>query len=128
MARTTSAASTPATSCFTGLTVASPFLQTTLGLAMLLGRFVRVLAVLALARSLAAKRVQPDAGTLPTTGSLFGRHVVLVAALAFLPALPLGPIAAATRLPSRAGRPPSPVGVGAFAPGQLSRSMLDALR
>ena len=63
------------------------------GLAMLFGRFVPILAVLALAGSLAAqKRVAPGAGTLPTNGPLFG---VLVAALTFFPALALGPIAEA---------------------------------
>ena len=60
-------------SAFAGLTVTSPFFQTTLGLAMLFGRFVPILAVLALAGSLAAqKRVEPSAGTLPTHGALFG--------------------------------------------------------
>jgi len=87
-------------SAFAGLTVTSPFFQTTLGLAMLFGRFVPILAVLALAGSLAAqKRVEPSAGTLPTHGVLFGvlvwGTVVLVAALTFFPALALGPIAEA---------------------------------
>jgi len=87
-------------SAFAGLTVTSPFFQTTLGLAMLFGRFVPILAVLALAGSLAAqKRVEPSAGTLPTHGALFGvlvwGTVVLVAALTFFPALALGPIAEA---------------------------------
>ena len=87
-------------SAFAGLTVTSPFFQTTLGLAMLFGRFVPILAVLALAGSLAAqKRVEPGAGTLPTNGPLFGvlvgGTVVLVAALTFFPALALGPIAEA---------------------------------
>jgi K+-transporting ATPase ATPase A chain len=87
-------------SAFAGLTVTSPFFQATLGLAMLFGRFVPILAVLALAGSLAAqKRVEPSAGTLPTHGALFGvlvgGTVVLVAALTFFPALALGPIAEA---------------------------------
>jgi K+-transporting ATPase ATPase A chain len=87
-------------SAFAGLTVTSPFFQTALGLAMLFGRFVPMLAVLALAGSLAAqKRVEPGAGTLPTHGALFGvlvgGTVVLVAALIFFPALALGPIAEA---------------------------------
>jgi K+-transporting ATPase ATPase A chain len=87
-------------SAFAGLTVTSPFFQTTLGLAMLFGRFVPILAVLALAGSLAAqRRVEPGAGTLPTHGALFGvlvwGTVVLVAALTFFPALALGPIAEA---------------------------------
>lgn len=87
-------------SAFAGLTVTSPFFQTTLGLAMLIGRFVPILAVLALAGSLAAqRRVEPGPGTLPTHGALFGvllgGTVVLVAALTFFPALALGPIAEA---------------------------------
>ncbi|HVH22532.1 MAG TPA: potassium-transporting ATPase subunit KdpA, partial [Pseudonocardia sp.] len=87
-------------SAFAGLTVTSPFFQSTLALAMLFSRFVPILAVLALAGSLAAqKRVEPGAGTLPTSGPLFGvlvgGTVVLVAALTFFPALALGPIAEA---------------------------------
>jgi K+-transporting ATPase ATPase A chain len=87
-------------SAFAGLTVTSPFFQSTLALAMLFGRFVPILAVLALAGSLAAqRRVEPGAGTLPTTGPLFGvlvgGTIVLVAALTFFPALALGPIAEA---------------------------------
>ena len=87
-------------SAFAGLTVTSPFFQSTLGLAMLFGRFVPILAVLALAGSLAGqRRVEPGAGTLPTDGALFGvlvgGTVVLVAALTFFPALALGPLAEA---------------------------------
>ena len=87
-------------SAFAGLTVTSPFFQSTLALAMLFGRFVPILAVLVLAGSLAAqRRVEPGAGTLPTTGPLFGvlvgGTVVLVAALTFFPAMALGPIAEA---------------------------------
>jgi K+-transporting ATPase ATPase A chain len=87
-------------SAFAGLTGTSPFFQSSLALAMLFGRFVPILAVLALAGSLAAqRRVEPGAGTLPTTGPLFavlvGGTVVLVAALTFFPALALGPLAEA---------------------------------
>jgi len=87
-------------SAFAGLTVTSSFFQSTLAVAMLVGRFVPILAVLALAGSLAAqRRVEPGAGTLPTGGPLFavllGGTVLLVAALTFLPALALGPIAEA---------------------------------
>ena len=87
-------------SAFGGLTTGTPFYNTLLGLAMLFGRFVPILAVLALAGSLAAqKRVEPGAGTLPTHGPLFavlvGGTVVLVAALTFFPALALGPLAEA---------------------------------
>jgi K+-transporting ATPase ATPase A chain len=87
-------------SAFGGLTVTSDFFQVTLGLAMLFGRFVPILAVLVLASSLAKqKRVEAGAGTLPTDGSLFavmvGGTLILVAALTFFPALALGPIAEA---------------------------------
>ena len=97
-------------SAFAGLTVTSPFFQTTLGLAMLFGRFVPILAVLALAGSLAAqKRVEPGAGTLPTTGPLFGvlvgGTVVLVAALTFFPALALGPDRGGTGMSTADPRP-----------------------
>jgi K+-transporting ATPase ATPase A chain len=87
-------------SAFAGITVTSDFFQATLGLAMLFGRFVPILAVLALAGSLAKqKRVEANAGTLPTDGALFGvlvgGTIILVAALTFFPALALGPIAEA---------------------------------
>ncbi|MFI6032141.1 potassium-transporting ATPase subunit KdpA [Amycolatopsis magusensis] len=87
-------------SAFGGLTVTGDWFQSSLGVAMLLGRFVPILAVLCLAGSLAAQpKVPVTAGTLPTTGPLFGSllagTVVLVAALTFVPALALGPIAEA---------------------------------
>jgi K+-transporting ATPase ATPase A chain len=84
-------------SAFAGITVTSDFFETTLGLCMLFGRFVPILAALALAGSLARqKRVAAGAGTLPTNGPLFGvmvgGTVLLVAALTFFPALALGPL------------------------------------
>ncbi|GAB4063618.1 potassium-transporting ATPase subunit KdpA [Angustibacter speluncae] len=87
-------------SAFAGLTVATPFYNTALGLAMLVGRFVPIVLVLALAGSLAAQRPVPSGpGTLPTTGPLFVTLltgvVVVVAGLTFLPALMLAPIAEA---------------------------------
>jgi K+-transporting ATPase ATPase A chain len=87
-------------SAFAGLTVTSPWFQSSLAICMLLGRFVPILAVLALAGSLARQKKLPaTAGTLPTHGPLFGAlltgTVVLVAALTFIPALALGPIAEA---------------------------------
>jgi K+-transporting ATPase ATPase A chain len=87
-------------SAFGGLTATSNWFQSTLGVAMLLGRFIPIIAVLCLAGSLAAQKKVPEtAGTLPTTGPLFGTMlvgtVVLVAALTFIPALALGPIAEA---------------------------------
>lgn len=87
-------------SAFAGLTVTSNFFQSTLGLVMLFGRFIPILAVLALAGGLAsARKVPVSAGTLPTTGPLFatmlGATVLLVAAIVFIPALALGPLAEA---------------------------------
>jgi K+-transporting ATPase ATPase A chain len=87
-------------SAFGGLTVTNGWFQSSLGICMLLGRLIPILAVLCLAGSLAAQRKVPEtAGTLPTHGPLFGSlltgTVVLVAALTFVPALALGPIAEA---------------------------------
>lgn len=87
-------------SAFAGITVTSDFFQATLGVAMALGRFVPILAVLALAGALAAQKKVPEtSGTLRTTGPLFASLVaftiVLVAAIVFIPALALGPIAEA---------------------------------
>jgi K+-transporting ATPase ATPase A chain len=87
-------------SAFAGITATSGWFQVSLGLCMALGRFVPIVAVLCLAGSLAAQRGVPaTAGTLPTTGPLFatllGGSIVLVAALTFVPALALGPIAEA---------------------------------
>ncbi|GAA2567684.1 potassium-transporting ATPase subunit KdpA [Winogradskya consettensis] len=85
-------------SAFGGITVNTPWWDTALGLAMLLGRFLPIVLVLALAGSLARQRATPESeGTLPTHQPLFvgmvvGVTVVLVA-LTFLPALALGPIA-----------------------------------
>lgn len=87
-------------SAFGGLTVTSDWFQSSLGMCMLLGRFLPIVFVLALAGSLAAQRRTPaGAGTLPTTGVAFAGLLtgttVLVAALTFFPALALGPIAEA---------------------------------
>ena len=88
-------------SAFAGITVTGDFFQSTLGIAMALGRFVPIVAVLALAGALARQRKVPEtAGTLPSGGVLAGAMVactiVLVAAIVFIPALALGPIAEAT--------------------------------
>ena len=85
-------------SAFGGLTVTSGFFQTTLGIAMLLGRFLPIVAVLALAGLLARQPwVEPGPGTLSTGTPLFSvlvaGTVVLVAAITFLPALALSPLA-----------------------------------
>ncbi|WP_329091994.1 potassium-transporting ATPase subunit KdpA [Actinomadura citrea] len=85
-------------SAFAGLSAATWFYDVALGLAMLLGRFLPIVLVLALAGSLAHQAPVPaSAGTLPTHRPLFvglvvGVAVVLVA-LTFLPALALGPLA-----------------------------------
>jgi K+-transporting ATPase ATPase A chain len=85
-------------SAFAGITVNTPWWDTALGIAMLLGRFLPMVLVLALAGSLARQKPTPDSeGTLPTHQPLFvgmvvGVTVILVA-LTFLPALALGPIA-----------------------------------
>jgi K+-transporting ATPase ATPase A chain len=87
-------------SAFGGLTVTSDWFQSSLGVCMLLGRFLPIIFVLTLAGSLASqKKTAPGAGTLPTAGPMFAGlltgTVVLVAALTFFPALALGPIAEA---------------------------------
>ncbi|WP_067658695.1 potassium-transporting ATPase subunit KdpA [Nocardia harenae] len=85
-------------SAFGGLSGNTEWFNTALGLAMLCGRFLPIVLVLALAGSLAAQGRTPEsAGTLPThrpqfVGMVTGVTVVLVA-LTFLPALALGPLA-----------------------------------
>lgn len=85
-------------SAFAGITVNTPWWDTALGLAMLVGRFLPLIFVLGLAGSLARQAPVPaSAGTLPTHKPLFigmvvGVVVILVA-LTFLPALALGPLA-----------------------------------
>ena len=87
-------------SAFGGLTVTSNWFQSTIGIVMLFGRFIPILAVLALGGSLAAQRKVPEtSGTLKTASPLFasmlGGTILLVAAIVFIPALSLGPIAEA---------------------------------
>ncbi|MFI6295879.1 potassium-transporting ATPase subunit KdpA [Nonomuraea sp. NPDC050790] len=85
-------------SAFGGVTVNTPWYDVALGLCMLLGRFLPIIFVLALAGSLARQTPVPDtAGTLPThrpqfVGMVVGVTIILVA-LTFLPALALGPLA-----------------------------------
>ena len=85
-------------SAFAGLTANTPFYNALLGVAMWLGRFFVIIPMLAIAGSLAAKRVVPaSTGSFPTTGPLWvGLLVALIlviGGLTFLPALALGPIA-----------------------------------
>jgi len=84
-------------SAFAGINANTPYLNTTLGLAMLFGRFLMLIPLLAAAGSLAAKKQVPvSAGTFPTHGPLFVALlvgvVVIVGALTFFPALSLGPV------------------------------------
>ncbi|HEY7291860.1 MAG TPA: potassium-transporting ATPase subunit KdpA [Vicinamibacterales bacterium] len=84
-------------SAFGGLAVNTPWYDLTIGLAMLFGRFLFIIPVLAIAGSLASKKAVPtSAGTFPTHGPLFVGllvgTVVVVGALTFFPALSLGPI------------------------------------
>ncbi|GGF46395.1 potassium-transporting ATPase potassium-binding subunit [Marmoricola endophyticus] len=85
-------------SAFAGLATGTPFWNTLLGLCMLLGRFVPIVLVLALAGRFAAQhRVPVGAGTLPTHRPLFvillSGVTVIVVGLTFVPVLALGPIA-----------------------------------
>jgi len=84
-------------SAFAGISVNTPWYNLTLGLAMLIGRFMYIIPLLAAAGSLAAKKKIPvTEGTLPTHGGLFVGllvgTVVIVGALTFFPALALSPI------------------------------------
>ncbi|WP_411036326.1 potassium-transporting ATPase subunit KdpA [Shinella sp. BYT-45] len=84
-------------SAFGGLTGNTVWYNTTLGIAMLLGRFAYVVPVMAIAGSLAGKvKVPPSAGTFPTDGPLFVGLLVgiilILGGLQFFPALALGPI------------------------------------
>ncbi len=84
-------------SAFAGLNANTDYLNTTIGIAMLAGRFLMMIPLLAAAGSLAQKKQVPvSAGTFPTHGPLFVFLLVavtlIVGALTFFPALSLGPI------------------------------------
>ncbi len=84
-------------SAFAGLTANTLFYTTGLGLAMLIGRFLMIVPMMAMAGALASKKLVPaSAGTFPTTGGLFVGLLVgvilIVGGLTFFPALSLGPI------------------------------------
>src|ERR1035437_2293315 len=84
-------------SAFAGLSANTPWYNTTLGLAMLFGRFLMIIPIMALAGSLAQKKLVPaSAGTFPVSGGTFILlllgTVLLVGALNYLPVLALGPI------------------------------------
>jgi K+-transporting ATPase ATPase A chain len=84
-------------SAFAGLNANTPWYNLTLGLAMLMGRFLFLLPLLAAAGALANKRkVAATSGTFPTSGPMFAGllvgTVLLLGALTFFPALALGPL------------------------------------
>jgi potassium-transporting ATPase potassium-binding subunit len=84
-------------SAFAGLSANTPWYNTTLGLAMLMGRFLMIIPIMALAGSLGRKKIAPpSAGTFPVAGFTFVvlllGTVLLVGALNFLPGLSLGPV------------------------------------
>jgi K+-transporting ATPase ATPase A chain len=84
-------------SAFMGLNANTPYLNTSTGVAMLFGRFLMMIPLLAAAGSLAQKKLVPvSAGTFPTHGPLFVFLLVavtlIVGALTYFPALSLGPI------------------------------------
>jgi K+-transporting ATPase ATPase A chain len=84
-------------SAFGGLNVNTPWFNTTTAIAMLAGRFLHVIPIMAIAGSLAAKtRAAPSLGTFPTHDALFvgllSSVIVIVGLLIYFPALALGPI------------------------------------
>ncbi len=84
-------------SAFAGLSANTLFYNVTLGLAMLIGRFLMIVPAMAIAGSLAEKKLVPaSAGTFPTTGAIWVGLLIgvilIVGGLTFFPALALGPI------------------------------------
>lgn len=84
-------------SAFAGISANTLFYNTTIGFAMLIGRFLMIVPMLAIAGSLAGKKIVPiSAGTFPTHQPLFAGLLVgvilIVGGLTFFPALALGPI------------------------------------
>src|ERR1700680_3909401 len=84
-------------SAFAGINVNTPWYTLTIGIDMLISRFLFIIPALAIAGSLAAKKLIPvTSGTLPTNGSLFVvllvGTVIIVGAVTYFPALSLGPI------------------------------------
>jgi potassium-transporting ATPase potassium-binding subunit len=85
-------------SAFAGLNANTPWFNTTLGIAMLLGRYGIIVPIVAIAGSLSVKpRLAPSSGTFPTDGPLFvvllSAIILILGGLQFFPALVLGPIA-----------------------------------
>lgn len=84
-------------SAFAGITANTPWYNTTIALAMLIGRFLMIIPLLAMAGALAKKSLVPaSAGTFPTDTTTFAALlvgiVIIVGALTFIPGLALGPV------------------------------------
>jgi K+-transporting ATPase ATPase A chain len=84
-------------SAFAGISANTPFYNSTLGFAMFIGRFLMIVPMLAIAGSLATKKIVPaSAGTFPTDGGLFVGLLVgvilITGGLIFFPAVALGPV------------------------------------
>ncbi|HEY5225636.1 MAG TPA: potassium-transporting ATPase subunit KdpA [Methylovirgula sp.] len=84
-------------SAFAGLSANTSFYNTTLGIAMFIGRFLMIVPMLAVAGGLAAKKIVPaSAGTFPTDGGLFVglliSVILIVGGLTYFPAVTLGPV------------------------------------
>jgi len=84
-------------SAFAGLSANTPFYNTTLSFAMMIGRFLMIVPMLAVAGSLAAKRLAPpSSGTFPTHGGLFVSLlvgvIIIIGGLTYFPAVALGPV------------------------------------
>jgi K+-transporting ATPase ATPase A chain len=84
-------------SAFAGLSANTPFWNSTLGLAMFIGRFLMIIPMLAIAGSLVGKTIVPaSAGTFPTDGTLFvgllSGVILIMGGLIFFPAVALGPL------------------------------------
>jgi len=84
-------------SAFAGLNAATPYFAILLGIGMLVGRFLFIVPVLAIAGSMSCKRIAPPtSGTFPTDGTVFivllVGVVIVVGALTFFPVFALGPV------------------------------------
>lgn len=84
-------------SAFAGITANTPYYNTTLGISMLVGRWLMIIPLLAIAGSLVRKKTVPESsGTFPTDNATFAwllvGVVIIVSALTYFPALALGPI------------------------------------
>ncbi len=93
-------------SAFAGLNANTPWYNLTIGVDMLIARFLFIIPALAIAGSLASKKLIPaTSGTLPTHGTLFVvlliGTIVIVGALTYFPALSLGPIVEPFQMPVR---------------------------